>query len=266
MDITGIGASDGTMPTRTSRWPNGVPCWAELAVPDVTAAKRFYSDVLGWTYRPTDIEFGGYVIAEVDGATVAGLGPLPPGAPAAWRLYLAGDDADRIAAAVPEHGGQLLVKPRDVGRLGRMFVAADPGGAKFGVWQSGNHIGAERVNEAGCLIWEDLFAPDPPAARTFYSAVFGYDTQPLPEGGVDFHVFGLPTADGEALGGIGGFTAGDRTAHWELYFAVADTDETVAVAEKAGAAIRGREPDAPYGSTAGLTDPFGAGFHILQAP
>ena len=30
------------MTIRTTPWPAGVPCWADLSTPDVTAAKGFY--------------------------------------------------------------------------------------------------------------------------------------------------------------------------------------------------------------------------------
>lgn len=40
------------MSIRTSPWPSGVPCWADLMVPDIDVAGRF-SDVLGWTYQDT---------------------------------------------------------------------------------------------------------------------------------------------------------------------------------------------------------------------
>lgn len=35
------------MPTRTSPWPAGVPCWVDLTVSDVPAAQAFYGAVLG---------------------------------------------------------------------------------------------------------------------------------------------------------------------------------------------------------------------------
>lgn len=255
----------GGMSTRTRSWPTGVPCWADLTVPDVDAAKRFYTSVLGWSYRPTDIEFGGYAIAEVDGAAVAGLGPLPAGAPCGWTLYLSGDDADRIAATIPEHGGRLLVPPYDVGRLGRRVLARDPTGALFGVWQAGSHGGADVVEQPGSIVWEDLLSPDPAAARTFYSAVFGHRTQPLPDGGEDFHVFTLPTDD-VPLGGIGGLPGRAGSAHWELYFAVADVEAAIGAAEAAGGRVEDREFDTPFGRMAALTDPLGACFHVLERP
>jgi predicted enzyme related to lactoylglutathione lyase len=251
------------MSIRSSRWPDGVPCWADLTVPDVDAAKHFYAEVLGWNFRTTDIEFGGYTIAEAQGAAVAGIGPLPRGAPARWTLYLAGDDVDKIATATPAHGGRVLLPPHDVGALGRMFIAADPTGARFGVWQAGTHIGACVVNEPGALTWEDLRTPDPEAARAFYSGVFGYRTEPLADGGPDYHLFALP-GDDVPLGGIGGMNT-KGSAHWLVYFAVADAAAAIASAEQAGGRVVTRDFDSLYGRIAGLVDPNGAEFYILQS-
>ena len=92
------------MSIRTSPWPAGVPCWTDLAVPDVAAAQAFYGDVIGWTYQDTAADYGGYVIAQSRGAAAAGIGPLPQeGMHPAWTLYLASDDADTTAGAVTEH-------------------------------------------------------------------------------------------------------------------------------------------------------------------
>jgi uncharacterized protein len=167
------------MSTRTRPWPPGMPCWADLTVPDLAAATAFYSAVLGWSFDEPSAEFGGYVIAQAGGGAAAGVGPQQqPGVPPAWTLYLASDDVDATAAAVTSHGGTLLLPPGDVGGLGRLCVAADPTGAVFGVWQHGTHIGAGVVNEPGALSWDDLRTTDPSAAIAFYSAVFGWTTDP----------------------------------------------------------------------------------------
>jgi predicted enzyme related to lactoylglutathione lyase len=36
------------MSIRTSPWPNGVPCWADVMATDVRASGAFYTAVLGW--------------------------------------------------------------------------------------------------------------------------------------------------------------------------------------------------------------------------
>src|SRR4051794_32080177 len=251
------------MSKRTSRWPDGVPCWADLRVPDVAAAQRFYAEVLEWDFRPTDLEFGGYVIAECEGAAAAGIGPLPFGVPPSWTLYLAGDDVEKLPAATSAHGGRVLLPPRDVGTLGRMFIAADPAGAQFGVWQADSHIGAGVVNQPGSLIWEDLRSPDPAAARAFYVAVFGHRIEPLADAGPDYHLFALP-GDDVPLGGMGGLPNGKGTAHWVVYFAVADAEAAVAAAERTGGQVLERNFDSVYGRMARLADPAGAVFCVLE--
>jgi predicted enzyme related to lactoylglutathione lyase len=252
------------MSIRTSPWPAGVPCWADLMAPDVPAAKEFYAAVLGWSFEDTEEEYGGYALATVDGAAAAGIGPVREGARTAWTLYLASDDADKTAAAVAERGGTVLLAPGDVGPLGRMFVAADPTEAVFGVWQAGTHIGAGVVNEPGGLCWEDLRTPDPDTAREFYRALFGYRTDPMPEAGPDYQLFSRPDED-LPLGGMGGMMGAEAMpAHWVVYFGVADATAAVAAAERSGGSVLVPGFDTPYGRMAGLADPGGAVFWVAQ--
>lgn len=253
------------MSIRTSPWPAGVPCWADLTTPDVAAAKTFYADVLGWTYQGTEADDGGYAIAEARGAAAAAIGPAQhEGVPTAWALYIATDDADKTAAAITEHGGTVLLPPGDVGPMGRMLVAADPSGAPFGVWQAGTHIGAGVVNEPGGLTWEDLRSTDPGAARAFYAGVFGYRTEPLPDAGPDYATFALPEEE-NPLGGMGGMMgADDQPAHWLVYFGVADAAAAVSAAERSGGSVLMRDFDTPYGRMAGLADPAGALLWVVQ--
>jgi uncharacterized protein len=254
------------MSTRTSPWPPGVPCWTDCSTSDVGAARSFYEAVLGWSFRETGEEYGGYLIAEVRGSAVAGIGPLQGDQErAAWTVYLASDDADETAAAVSDAGGAVLVPPMDVGSLGRMLVASDPAGGVFGVWSAREHIGASLVNEPGALTWEDLRSTDPDAARAFYGRVFGYDFQALEAAGPDYTTIHLP-GDPAPLGGMGGmFGAPEGTpSHWLVYFNVADADAAVAAASGNGGQALAPPFDTPFGRMAPLVDPAGAVFWIAR--
>lgn len=257
------------MSIRTQPWPAGVPCWVDLAVPDMAGSVAFYGAVLGWTVPPAQDEdqFGGYRVALVDGQPVAGLGPLQPGQSTAWTLYLASDDADASMAAATRLGGQVLVPPMDVGPAGRMAIAADPTGAVFGVWQAGQMVGAGLVNEPGGLCWEDLRCTDPAAAQDFYRGVFGYDLTPLDMAGPDYRTFSL-AGDDAPLGGMGGMMMSPEgvPSHWLAYFAVADADAAVASAEAAGGRVVVPPFDTEFGRMAGVVDPHGAVFWVAQAP
>jgi predicted enzyme related to lactoylglutathione lyase len=252
------------MPIRTSKWPAGVPCWVDLTVSDVPAAQAFYGWVLGWSFADTADDFGGYVIAQVKGASAAGIGPTPqPGLPSSWTLYLASDDVDGTAKQIGDAGGTILLPPGDVGPIGRLCVAADPTGAVFGVWQAGEHLGTELHSEPGGLTWEDLRTPDPDAARAFYTAVFGYETHALEPAGPDYTTFHLP-GDEAPLGGMGGMFGSDGPPHWVVYFGVPDTDAALERALGAGGSVAGPATQSPYGKMGTITDPFGATFMVVE--
>jgi predicted enzyme related to lactoylglutathione lyase len=254
------------MPTRTSPWPAGVPCWVDLTVSDVPAAQAFYSAVLGWTFTEGDEEYGGYSIAQVDGAAAAGIGSTPqPGVPSAWTLYLSSTDVDATAKEIPARGGTMLLPPGDVGPLGRLCVASDPTGAVFGVWQAGTHIGIGLHSEPGGLTWEDLRSPDPSAAVDFYRAVFGYETHALEMAGPDYRTFHLP-GDPAPLGGMGPmFGAPEGTPpHWLVYFGTTDVDAALAAARDAGGSQPMPPHDSPFGRMGSVTDPFGAVFVLVE--
>lgn len=256
------------MSLHTTPWPAGTPCWADLSVPDLDGARAFYGAVLGWAFSEPDASTGGYVMARVRGADAAGVGPLPsPDAPVAWTVYLASDDADASVEAVTAAGGVVHLPPDDVGPFGRMAIVADPTGAAFGIWQAGTTIGAGVVNEPGALVWEDLRSSDPVAAHAFYRAVFGYRLDPIEMAGPDYATFALP-ADEAPLGGMGPMMgAPDGTpSHWLAYFGVADAAAAVAAARGAGGSVTAEPFDTPFGQMAGLTDPAGAAFWVVQVP
>ena len=254
------------MSIRTSRWPAGIPCWADLMASDVEASGRFYAAVLGWTVPEPDEQYGGYVVAHVDGAAAAGIGPEQPGARAAWTVYFASDNADATLAAVEEAGGTVLLPAGDVGPLGRMGIGLDPSGAAFGVWQAGTMIGAALVNAPGGMVWEDLRSSDAPAAQAFYSAVFGFRVDPLEMAGPDYGTFALPHEQAP-LGGMGGLMGAPEgtPSHWLVYFGVEDADAAAAAASAGGGSVTTAPFDSPFGRMAGLADPDGAAFWVAQA-
>ena len=90
----------------------------------------------------------------------AGSPPQQEGMPSHWTTYLASDDVDATAGKVREAGGTVLMDPFDVFDSGRMTVAQDPTGAVFGIWQAGEHHGAELANEPGSFTWNEVQTPD----------------------------------------------------------------------------------------------------------
>lgn len=256
---------------RMSTYPHGVPSWVDLATPDPAAAKVFYEAVFGWHYddRDTGEPDAPYTMATKDGAVAAGMMRLSEqmaaaGMPPVWSSYVNVDDVDRAVAAVDPAGGSVLQPAMDVMDAGRMAVVADPAGAVIGMWQAGEHLGADVVNEHGAFIWNELITPDPAAVTAFYEAVFGWTAQTAPMPAGEYTVF---LAAGGNENGIAGAMAPPMPgmpAFWGVYFCVDDIAAAVATARERGAQVM-MEPTAMpgVGTFAALVDPQGAAFSLL---
>jgi predicted enzyme related to lactoylglutathione lyase len=256
------------MSERTSYTP-GTPCWVDLATPDIEASARFYGEVLGWEVPelPTSAEMGGYRRAKRNGKDVAGVMPLmQEGQPPAWSTYVSVEDADATAAAVTANGGTQVAEPMDVMELGRMAIFTDPTGAFFGIWQPGTFTGAELVNEAGTVGWNELGTRDTAAAKEFYGAVFGwgYDDEPSPRVGT-YTIWKVGDA---MVGGMIDLNAIEMPAeippNWLVYFTVEDADAAVEKVQSGGGSVMNGPIDIPVGRFAVVSDQFGATFAVMQ--
>jgi uncharacterized protein len=248
------------------RYEDGVPSWVDMGAPDAAASREFYGALFGWDCPEGPPEAGGYSVCTLRGKTVAGLSPqMDPAQPVVWMTYVNVDDADATAAKATANGGAVFAGPMDVMDVGRMAVFADPSGAVIGLWQPRTHTGAELVNEPGTYCWSELISTDVAASKTFYKEVFGWDAEDQGPPG------GPPAYTEWKLGGrsIGGMLPkapempGDMPPNWGVYFAVADTDATVAQAQELGASLFMGPQDIEPGRFAVLADPQGAVFNVL---
>ncbi|MEU8505006.1 VOC family protein [Streptomyces brevispora] len=244
----------------------GTPCWADATFGDFTAAKRFYGELLGWTYGDARPEFGNYTQAYVDGKAVAAL--MPPVAghdlPAAWTLYLASPDAAATAAKIREHDGEVLVGPMRVGEFGTMVLARDPGGTAFGVWQAGSHEGFGARAVPGAYNWAEVFTREPEKADTFFRAVFGYRVKRMEDDAIDFTLYDLGADPVLGRMRMTEDFPPEVPPYLNVYFTVADCDAAVEKAKELGARLRFGPLTIPFGRFASLTDPQGAPFSLID--
>jgi hypothetical protein len=255
------------MSERTSYAP-GTPCWVDLGSPDLDASVEFYGGLFGWEVPEAENaeQTGGYRQAMLRGKPVAGVMPLmQEGQPPAWSSYVSVEDADATVAKAKEAGATVFVEPMDVMELGRMAVFADPSGAVIGLWQPGTFVGAEIVNEPGALSWNELNTRNLGAAKEFYGAIFGWTFEDRDMGAAGSYT--TINLGGSPVGGILNMTERgvptEVPAHWQLYFAVEDTDVTIEQAKRGGGSVMVEPIDIPAGRFAILTDPYGASFAVI---
>ena len=111
---------------------HGTFCWNELASSDAEAAKKFYTELLGWTLKESNAVGMVYNEVVVGGQHIGGMyqmGPEYGGAPSHWIAYVAVEDVEASAKRVEELGGKVCVPPTDIPNTGRFCVITDPAGA-----------------------------------------------------------------------------------------------------------------------------------------
>ncbi|HUI48298.1 MAG TPA: VOC family protein [Acidimicrobiia bacterium] len=254
------------MPER-KQYASGTPNWIDVQTTDTNAAKKFYGELFGWTYvdNPIDEANGVYYsMAVIDGHDVGAVSPLgdqaAAGVPPHWNSYISVDDIEATTANVEDAGGTVVAPPFDVMDAGRMAVIQDPTGAMFELWQAKNHIGATLVNEPGTFSWSELLTPDVPKAAAFYKRVLGWESA-THAGEMPYTEFKL---DGNSIAGAMNPPMPGMPPVWGIYFAVADTDATVAKAKSLGASVFSEPMDIEPGRFAVLADPQGAIFSVIK--
>jgi predicted enzyme related to lactoylglutathione lyase len=267
-------------------YPPGVPCWVDTRQPDPEAAVAFYSGLFGWDLEdsmPPDSP-ARYFIARLRGGDVAAVGSQPEVGPptAVWSTYVWVESADDTATRVLAAGGRVLMDPFDVMDAGRTAVFADPEGAVFCAWEARAHKGARIVNEPGSVNFNNLNTRDPEGARSFYGAVFGWETLGLGGGAEVWMLPGygdfLEQSDPGLRRRMAEMGAPDRfedvvatlnpiaddephvPAHWSVTFAVDDADATAEKAVALGGRVVVAPFDAPWVRMTVIADPQGATF------
>lgn len=108
----------------------GAMSWNELYTKDLEKAKKFYTDLLGWTYEMD--EKTGYVTIRNKGRRNGGMmaiddtwGDFPPN----WTVYYTVKNLDKSVAKVKKLGGKVYMeKPISIGKIS---MIADPAGASM---------------------------------------------------------------------------------------------------------------------------------------
>ena len=253
---------------RRTEYDPGTFSWVDLATSDPSAAKAFYAAVFGWAAEDQPAgEVGTYTILRKDGDDVAALYRMrddqrAAGVPPSWLCYITVTSVDETAERALRLGGVGLAEPFDVLQSGRMAVIRDPTGATLALWEPRAHIGAARVNDPGCLCWNDLVTPVPETAEHFYEELLGWRTAEVEAGGGYRVIYNRGRSNGGMLPAA--LVGEGVPPHWLPYFNAGRLDDATSNVEASGGHIVAGPRQVPAGRFAVAQDPQGASFALFE--
>jgi predicted enzyme related to lactoylglutathione lyase len=250
---------------RINSYPTGIFSWIDLMTPSADASQKFYSELFGWSVlqNPTD-QGGVYCMFQQEGLDICGMGEMgeemkKTGMPAVWNSYVTVDDADAAVARAVELGATVDMPVMQVMDAGRMAILVDPVGARFCLWEKGDHFGAGFVNEPNSLCWNELSTREPQKACDFYGSLFDWSFD-------ESDGYNQISSGGRPNGGIRtvGSDEPEMPAWWMAYISVADCDETVARVTMLGGRVIAEPIDIESGRFSLVADPQGAIIAVMK--
>jgi len=247
-------------------------CWVDLMAKDMEDAASFYGELFGWDFRlmPSHGDGApGYGQLTQDGHPVAGVGQMSPemiagGMPSVWSSYVAVGSCAETEAKAKALGAEVVFSTLEApAGAGWLCYLKDPTGAVFATWQAGSHGGAALVNAPCSFAWNELATPDLEASKAFYRALFGWTFEAIESPAK------VPSALVKNQGRMNGhmLQMNEQWAgippHWGVYFAVADTDATIAEVERLGGKVCVAPMDIPPGRFSVVQDRADATFTVI---
>jgi hypothetical protein len=231
--------------------------WHDLMTKDVEAAKKFYGELLGWTFKGSEGGGPPYEHISVNGKSFGGMMKLEqPGVPPHWLGYVTVDDAARSAGLVEKNGGKVHVTPQDIAKVGQFAITADAEGAAFAPFRyTGEGSDEPETNDRPApftFCWDELMTKDPAKAARFYEAVFGWKAHAMEMPGFGTYTLlkrpGVKDATGEDKNAAGIMPLPKDAPvppFWLPYVGVPNADATADKLTKLGGKVMNPPMDIP---------------------
>ncbi len=243
--------------------------WHDLLTRDVTKARHFYTDLLGWKYQ---IELASNFVwgsGEAEYPLIlanneANGGFVDPGQNflSRWIAYVLVQDVDAVTARAKSLGLTIVREPFDTPGVGRSSVIQDLQGAVICPTFPTHTFPAP----CGTFLWEELITDDIESAKLIYCDLFNWRFQDT-DVTRNCRYAVLKNVDNSDVVGITNqaFDAVGSSV-WVPYLATDDVDAAIANAKVLGASVYEEASYMPNGEQkAILADPTGAVFGLLAS-
>jgi predicted enzyme related to lactoylglutathione lyase len=239
--------------------------WGDLVTDDVQSARKFYSQLLGWTFQ----DVGDYTICANDGRPLCGMfqrtRPADGKAKPRWFGYISVASVSRAQKAVIDGGGKVLAEPRKMPKRGEQAVFADSEGAVFGVVKSSEGDPEDFLADPGDWIWIQLLSRDANKAAQYYKSVAGYEViENTLTNALSNYVL---VSEGYARATVRTMRSGKDQVEptWLLFVRVKSVSESVAKTKELGGKVLVEpKPERFNGKVAVVEDPTGAAIGLLE--
>ena len=233
--------------------------WNDLLTDDVAAAKDFYGQLFGWTFK----QICDYTVVKNGHQNIGGMVEIKDtsenhGA-ARWLCSLSVADVDKAVSLVIREGGSIQNGPMDLLNRGRGALVRDSLGAQLLLLHATDGDPQDKEPVIGSWLWHELWSNDTEDSLAFYQKLVGYDFSG------DKNDYLILLKDEQWRAGIRHSSDPELEMRWVPIVRVANTVEIAERAKELGGKVL-IEPQvsASGGSIALLADPSDALFIIQR--
>ena len=275
--LSACASGGGQPPAETPSFPNvsdpatgsyrpGKFVWYDLVTPDLESSKRFYGDLLGWSFETGPDSL--FTLVTMDDRLIGGMFDLTrteaDPEPGHWFSSVSVVDVDAAARAFAEAGGRVLTEPRELPNRGRYAVVTDDQGAEIVLLRAtgGDPLDRDAVTP-GEFLWTELWTRDAAAAVDLYADILGY-TAERTDGERSYYVMSVGDRPRAGVGQLPPDL--DVDPAWLPYIAVRSAEDIAARVVVLGGEVVITPEATRNGTAAVIVDPSGAAFAVQEWP
>lgn len=239
--------------TMTGERHQGKMVWHDLLTDDVKAARKFYADVFGWTFKTNRAYTQIFNQKELIGGMMEITSAADQKTKAVWLPTMSVMNVDKSIQYLESKKGKVLKGPINMKERGRGALVSDPQGAQFVLLHAKNGDPKDVIPQVGDWLWNELWTSTPKQSYLFYRHIGGYDSYETREG------YRILKQKGKWRAGLRDVSKEDLKARWVPTIRVANLAETLTkVKASDGEILVGPDKDLVNGNVALIADNTGA--------